>query len=169
MKNVVIEAKDDVSIGHIIRLVMQSFSVSEKNFYAEKELKIARTSLTSFDVFDKKTLTKQVLRGEVKVFICIGKGRIVGVSAVEVKTGRIYYLCATNGASLEYVAKDLLDKIIEERVDNAKPWIDIMAFVGQLENLKQLGFRKLYDTVINYQGIKFIPMRYDYTQLDIEK
>lgn len=169
MENVVIEAKDDASLGHIIKLVTQSFSVCEKPFYSEIELKMARASLASFDIFNKKILKNLVDIGEVKVYICIGNGRIIGSSVVETKTGRIYYLCATNGASIDDIAKDLLDKIIEERTDHSKPWLDIMAFVGQVESLRQLGFRKLYDTVINYQGIKFVPMRYDYAQLDIEK
>lgn len=169
MENVVIETKDEASLAHIIKLISQSFCTLEKPFYSESEFKFAYKALTSFDIFNKNSLKKLVDTGDVKVFMCISNGRIGGVSLLEAKTGRIYCLCATNNVTFIDVARDLMDGMIEARADHTKPWFDIMAFIGQEKILKNLGFRKIFDTVINYRGIKFVPMRYDYTQLDIEK
>ena len=169
MENVVLELKDKISVEQAIKFVERRFLETEKEFYNSVDLKAAQKSLKDFDVFDSYQLETLINKNKVKVFVGLKDGKIAGVGALEIVPGKILFLTTNGDKSSSEILRELIEKMVEERAQEPDNRLNIMAFVGQEKEFAEVGFRKLYDTVLFYRGVKFVPMKYSYTQFDIEK
>jgi len=168
MKKNFIELKKKDDLVAAIEFVLTNFLQTEKNSYVLSELKDAAYSLQGFDIFNSKELEKLVIKGRVKVIACKSLS-IVGVCAFEPKSGKILFIAAQQGKTYHEILNALLEKIIEDRASGVDGKLNIMAFVGQVNTFLDLGFKRLFDTVLYYRKLKLVPMVYNYAQLDIEK
>ena len=161
MKTNVYEIFDESDLDKALKIVLSNFKTSEKNEYSKQGLASALTNLSQFDVFAPKSLFELVKNGVVSVFITSDKS---GTVAMEKSTGRLLFLSAKS--EKEYIL--LLEKIMEIRADDPEGKLVLLAFLGQLNELKKIGFYKIYDTVFVKSGVKFVPLQFNYIQIDSE-
>ena len=169
MENIVLELKEKSSIEQAIKFVERRFEETEKEFYSKEDLLVASKCLKSFDVMNVAQIESHIKQKEVKVFVGLREGKIHGVCALDVPSGKILFLATSQDDSNNVILKEMIEKMVEERSEEPDSRLNIMAFVGQEKTLASVGFRKLYDTVLFFHGVKFVPMKYSYTQFDIEK
>lgn len=169
MENVVFDLKDKISVEQAIKFVERRFLETEKNFYTQQELNFAHKALKDFDIFDCDQLEKLIKLNKVKVFVGLSDGKICGVCGLEIQSGKILFLTTSGEKNGVAILKEMVEKMVEERSQEPDNRLNIMAFAGQEKELASVGFRRLYDTVLFYHGVKFVPMKYSYTQFDIEK
>lgn len=169
MENVVLELKEKKAIEQALNFVERRFLETEQFYYSKDDLKIANKSLKSFDVMNAANIESLIKQKKVKVFVGLSDGKIQGVCALEITAGKILFLSTSAEDSKNIILREMIEKMVEERAQEPDNRLNIMAFVGQEQTLINVGFRKLYDTVLFFHGVKFVPMKYSYTQFDIEK
>lgn len=163
------EITEEKLIDKAINFVLSNFKLTEKSIYTPEELTARLQGLKQFDVFIPSELTKLVNLKKIKVFVLTTIGGIVGVSALELESGRILLLSAKPDKNLSKHLLLLVEKMVEAREDAPDNRLQMLAFLGQVPELLKIGFTKIYDTTLFNYGIKFQPLQYNYTQIDIEK
>lgn len=169
MKSSIMIIEDEKSLEQVIKFVLDDFKTREKNHYSKDGLSLAMSTLQNFDIFSVQNLATFVKSGKIKVFAVIRGGIIFGASALIEKDGRIAFISAPKDDKKQTILHQLLDCMVEERESATDSKLDILAFVGQVDKLTSVGFVKLFDTVLHQHHLKFVPMRFNYTQLDVEK
>ena len=157
--------KEDIS--NVINFATTLFSVTEKESYNKHELKLASECYKNLDVLNEGELLTRTKKGEVNIFAAVIKNQMVGVSAVEISSGKILFFSVINNE--EKILNMLIESMIEARASHPSSVLYIMAPKGIQQILNKIGFTNLYDTVLYYKNLKLVPMKYTYTQLDIEK
>lgn len=165
----VIELIDKKDLVKAIKFVAVNFKESEKSFYSSAGLQEAFVSLQGYDIFDTSELEKMVKSGLVKVFACFQGALMKAVSALEINSGKILFFSADTTSAGKEAKELLLESMVNERENAADKRLNILAFVGQEKSLVELGFVRINSSVFHFFDIKFIAMRYDYAQIDIER
>lgn len=166
MKSVVNEIFELKDIESAIDFVVESFGVTEKKVYPEGEYDIAELEIKSGRVFDADQLFNMVKKGYVSLLAIYEKGKMVGTSALDVEAGRILFLSANGDRT---VMKQLVEAMTQKRENAPDGKLDILAFQGEEQNLKLLGFNKLKTDIFYFNKIRFIAMRFNYEQIDVER
>ena len=169
MENIVLELKEKSAIEQAIKFVERRFLETEQAFYSKEDLLIAKKCLQSFDVMDVSQIEAQIKKKNVKVFVGLCDGKIYGVCALDIPSGKILFLATSEEDVKNTILREMIERMVEERAEEPDSRLNVMAFVGQEKTLASVGFRKLYDTVLFYRGVQLVPMKYSYTQFDIEK
>lgn len=169
MKNSIVVIDDKKNLENIINFVLDDFKSREKAHYSKDGLSLAISSLKDFDVFSSQELNSLVKAGKVKVYALVNSGMVLGVSALMIKEGRILFISVPNDDKKQTSTRKLIERMVEERDSEIDSKLDILAFVGQVKNLTSIGFMRLYDTVLHQNHLKFVPLRFNYAQLDVEK
>ena len=169
MDNIVYELKEKNELIDALKTVAINFKESEINHYSPLDLQKAYDSLLGYDIFNECELHKLVKKGTVKVFGVYQGSALKAVSALVVEDGKILFLSADKTEAGQEGARQILEKMVEERENAPDHRLNLLAFIGQERDLVRLGFIRINPSVFLFFDIKFIAMRYDYAQIDIER
>lgn len=155
------EIFDSTKLKKVLDVVFMNFKLTEKNEYSKQDIVRAEKALGEFDVFEQNNLTNLVKKRLVRVFMLSNN---LGVCGVESATGNILFLSAKT--TKDYAV--LIEYLTALREDDPDGRLVMLAFSGQVPILKKVGFQKLYNTEFIKNGIKFVPMQFNYIQIDSE-
>lgn len=161
----VCEISDKREIAKAMELVFDNFTKSEKQFYERPEWTYAKKSLVTYDVFNIDELERHIVSSKIKLFVVFDEEQIIAVSALELDDGKILFM----SFSEREAGRLLVERMAEELENMPEKRLVILAFVGQEKSLVSLGFMRINPSVFKFFGVKFIAMRYDYAQIDIER
>ena len=169
MKMKVCELTGKSELESAMQFVFKNFTESEKKFYEKPEFLYARKSLVTYDVFNIEELEHYVSSCLVKLFAVFSGETMIGVSALKLEGGKILFFSLLQSAEGKEAGRQLIERMVEELENMPDKRLNILAFVGQEKTLVSLGFIRTNSSVFKFFGIKFIAMRYDYAQIDIER
>lgn len=167
MKICELSGKKDLETA--MKLVINNFSLSEKDFYKRPEFLYAKKSLIGYDVFNIDELQEYILSSLVKVFAIYQENEMIAVSALRLDDGKILFMSFSSSKVGKGAGQMLVEHMAEQMENLPEKNLTFLSFVGQEKDLVSLGFIRINPSVFKFFGVKFIAMRYDFSQIDIER
>lgn len=152
-----------------MKLVFDNFTLSEKDFYKRPEFLYAKKSLLSYDVFNIDELQEYIHNSVVKVFAVYAENDMIAISSLRLDDGKILFMSFSSSKIGKIAGQMLVEHMAEQMENLPEKNLTLLSFVGQEKDLVSLGFIRINPSVFKFFGVKFIAMRYDFSQIDIER